>query len=108
MNASSRKKFEKFKCPLCDFKTFESSEIRLHISEQHERVNVVFQCNICSQQMPSEKLLKDHNSETHSFQCKICTSTKIFLRKEALDEHMKKHQNIKPTVPDPKNLIEII
>jgi hypothetical protein len=102
-----RMKLEKFKCSLCNFKTFDSGEIRNHISATHSRSRVVFQCNICLTTTDTERLLKEHNLKNHSFTCAICSTAKKFLRKEALDEHMKKHRDNTETMPSNCELIEI-
>lgn len=88
-----RMKLEKFKCSLCDFRTFDSIEIRNHISTEHSRSTVVFQCNICLITTATEEKLKKHNTEEHSFTCAICS--KKFLRKKALEMHMEKHNGEK-------------
>lgn len=100
-------KMEKFKCSICQFKTFDNVEIRKHIEVQHSRSKIVFQCNLCHQTLESEEVLKEHSAKSHSFFCSICTSKK-FLRKEALDEHMKKHQKKDTTWESEESLFDLI
>lgn len=102
-------KLEKFKCSLCSYKTFDSADIRKHISTEHSRSKVVFQCNLCFVTLDSEASLKDHVAKNHSFTCSICTTSKKFLRKEALEEHMKKHNGEKQQeIDENAEIFEII
>lgn len=104
---SIRMKMEKFKCSLCEYKTYDSLEIRKHIETQHSRKKVIYQCNLCQETMNSEDNLKEHNMKKHSFICSICVTSKKFLRKEALLEHMKKHMDKSTATEYVLDLIEI-
>jgi len=88
---------KRYKCSTCD-KIFKfSSVLELHIDEKHEKKKS-YLCPKCDYTCTTKGRLKSHYEQVHEqkcrFKCEKCE--KAFYSKTQLDQHILKHDNLRP------------